>query len=197
MARKRSAAATLEPPAPVTEPAYTRDSLLTFADELERRNGAAEAVGAESERHLVTFMLDREQFGIPIGRAREIVRVADITRVPQAPPHIRGVMNLRGRILPVVEIRTRFGLEPAVVAPKSRVVVVEAHGRTVGILVDAVDQVAKVRESAIVPPPDEVVSHRSDYVIGVARMGSRLIILLDLDKALLLEAMTTSSQPLP
>jgi purine-binding chemotaxis protein CheW len=106
-------------------------------------------------------------------------------------------MNLRGRILPVVEIRTRFGLGPAVVTPKSRVVVVEAHGRIVGILVDAVDQVAKVRESAIVPPPDEVVSHRSDYVIGVARMGSRLIILLDLDKALLLEAMTTSSQAMP
>src|SRR4029453_13642723 len=106
----------------------------------------------------VIFGLAREEFGIPIARAREIVRVPEITRVPQAPPHIRGVMNLRGRILPVVEIRPRFGLERAELTPRSRVVVVEAHGRIAGILVDVVSQVVKIGESAIVPPPDEVFS---------------------------------------
>jgi purine-binding chemotaxis protein CheW len=163
-----------------------REDLLAFADALTDNNSAVVAE-VEPERHLVTFVLEREEFGIPIARTREIVRVADITRVPQAPPHIRGVMNLRGRILPVVEIRTRFGLGPAVLTDRSRIVVVEAHGRTVGLLVDAVAQVVKVAESAVVPPPEEVVSHRSDYITGVARLGARLIILLELEKALLLE----------
>ncbi|HSE68821.1 MAG TPA: chemotaxis protein CheW, partial [Gemmatimonadales bacterium] len=107
--------------------------------------------------------------------------------------HIRGVMNLRGRILPVVEIRTRFGLERAELTPRSRVVVVEAHGRMVGILVDVVSQVVKIGESAIVPPPDEVVSQRADYVSNVARVGPRLIILIELDKALLLENVSPSA----
>jgi purine-binding chemotaxis protein CheW len=169
----------------------TRESLLTFADELAQQGAAVRAEEVEPERHLVIFGLDREEFGIPIGRAREIVRVPEITRVPQAPPHIRGVMNLRGRILPVVELRTRFGLERAELTPRSRVVVVETHGRMVGILVDVVSQVVKIGESAIVPPPDEVVSHRADYVTSVARLGPRLIILIELDKALLLENLST------
>jgi len=168
-----------------------RDSLLTFADDMAQKGGAVRAEEAEPERHLVIFGLDREEFAIPIARAREIVRVPEITRVPQAPPHIRGVMNLRGRILPVVEIRTRFGLERAELTSRSRVVVVEAHGRMVGILVDVVSQVVKIGESFIVPPPDEVVSQRADYVSNVARVGPRLIILIELDKALLLENVST------
>ena len=168
-----------------------RDSLLTFADDMAQKGGAVRAEEAEPERHLVIFGLDREEFGIPIARAREIVRVPEITRVPQAPPHIRGVMNLRGRILPVVEIRTRFGLERAELTARSRVVVVEAHGRLVGILVDVVSQVVKIGESAIVPPPDEIISQRADYISNVARVGPRLIILIELDKALLLENVST------
>jgi len=168
-----------------------RDSLLTFADDMAQKGGAVRAEEAEPERHLVIFGLDREEFGIPIARAREIVRVPEITRVPQAPPHIRDVMNLRGRILPVVEIRTRFGLERAELTARSRVVVVEAHGRLVGILVDVVSQVVKIGESAIVPPPDEIISQRADYVSNVARVGPRLIILIELDKALLLENVST------
>ena len=200
MARRQR---TLEPVRPSVETAPPiefpsgPDDLLEFADAMVRQSEATTATEQEAERHLVTFMLDREEFGIPIGRAREIVRVGDVTRVPQAPPHIRGVMNLRGRILPVVEIRTRFGLPAAVVTPRSRVMVVEARGRTVGLLVDAVSQVVKVGESAIVPPPEEVVSHGSDYITGVARLGSRLIILLELEKALLLDTSTPSGQNKP
>lgn len=183
--------------APPATPAPARDDLLVFADAVARESGSVEVAEAEPERHLVTFVLEREEFGIPIGRTREIVRVAEITRVPQAPPHIRGVMNLRGRILPVVEIRTRLGLSPAVPTARSRIVVVEAHGRTVGILVDAVAQVVKVVESAVVSAPEEVVSHRADYITGVARIGSRLIILLELEKALLLETTPSPARSSP
>jgi purine-binding chemotaxis protein CheW len=138
--------------------------------------------------HLLTFGLDREEFGIPVTQVREVIRVTEITRVPQVPPHVRGVTNLRGRILPVVEIRTRLGLEPAIVTPVSRIVVVEVLARVLGLLVDRVSQVTRLPADSVAPPPEEVVSAETDYVTGVARWDSRLIILLDLDKVLPLTA---------
>jgi chemotaxis signal transduction protein len=100
MPRKRT-----DQPAPVA----TRASLLEFADAVSVTD-APEPAPVAPPLHLVTFVLDREEFGIPIGRVREVLRVGDITRVPEAPLHIRGVTSVRGRILPVVELRTRLGL---------------------------------------------------------------------------------------
>ena len=161
------------------------DALLRFADGLERE-AAAPAPMPSGELHLVTFALGREEYGIPVGQVREVIRVGEITRVPQAPAHVRGVTNLRGRILPVVELRGRLGLEPAVPTARSRIVVVEVAGRVLGLLVDAVLQVTKVPLESVAPPPEEVLSSDSDYLSGVARWNDRLIILLELDKALLL-----------
>jgi purine-binding chemotaxis protein CheW len=161
------------------------DELLRFADAIERR--AAEPVPAPAaELHLVTFALDREEYGIPVTRVREVIRVADITRVPQAPAHVRGVTNLRGRILPVVELRSRLGLAPTAPTPRSRIVVVEVADRVLGRLVDAVLQVVKVPVETVAPPPEEVLSADSGYLGGVARWNGRLIILLELEQALLL-----------
>jgi purine-binding chemotaxis protein CheW len=167
-------------------PAATRASLLEFADAVAVSDTPAAVQPAAPPLHLVTFVLDREEFGIPIGRVREVLRVGDITRVPEAPPHIRGVTSVRGRILPIVELRTRLGL-PGLGEPgsRARIVVVEAHGRVLGLLVDAVRQVTKVPEASVVPAPEEVISADVDYLRGVARWQSRLIILLDLEKALL------------
>ena len=162
------------------------DGLLQFADELQRLSSSAEAPSVGPELHLVTFALDGEEFGIPIGQVREVIRVTEITRVPQARQHVRGVTNLRGRILAVVEIRTRMGLSPAEVTPRSRIVVVGVHDRTLGILVDGVSQVVKVPAKTVAPAPEEVLSASADYITGVARWNSRLIILLDLEKLLLL-----------
>src|SRR3954470_2357414 len=162
------------------------DGLLHSADELQRLSSAQETPAPAPELHLVTFSLDKEEFGIPISQVREVIRVNDITRVPQARQHVRGVTNLRGRILAVVEIRTRMGLSAAELTAKSRVVVVGAHERTLGILVDSVSQVIKVPEKSVAPAPEEVLSSNADYITGVARWNSRLIILLDLEKLLLL-----------
>lgn len=162
------------------------DSLLRFADELERQAPATEALSPSPELHLVTFALDREEFGIPIEQVREVIRVGEITRVPQARPHVRGVTNLRGRVLAVVEIRTRMGLPAAEITPQSRVVVVGVHDRILGILVDGVSQVVKVPAETVAPAPEEVLSPGTDYITGVARWNSRLIMLLDLEKVLLL-----------
>jgi purine-binding chemotaxis protein CheW len=160
----------------------SRDGLLRFADTVDRDPATASAPASAGELHLVTFALEKEEYGVPVVRVREVIRVGEITRVPQAPAHVRGVTNLRGRILPVVELRTRLGLAPATNTPRSRIVVVEVHDRVLGLLVDAVLQVAKVPMEVVTPPPDEV----PDYITGVARWRSRLIILLELEKALLL-----------
>jgi purine-binding chemotaxis protein CheW len=162
------------------------ESLLHFADELQRQSSAAEAPAPSPELHLVAFALDREEYGIPIGQVREVLRVGEITRVPQARTHVRGVTNLRGRILAVVEIRTRMGLTPAEITHRSRIVVVGVHGRVLGILVDGVSKVVKVPVTAVAPAPEEVLSPGTDYITGVARWDSRLIVLLDLEKVLLL-----------
>jgi purine-binding chemotaxis protein CheW len=161
-------------------------SLLHFADELQRQSKLAEAPSPGPELQLVTFALGAEEFGVPIAQVREVIRVSAITRVPQARSHVRGVTNLRGRILAVVEIRTRMGLPLAEISPNSRIVVVGVHDRVLGILVDRVSQVVKLPAAAVSPPPEEVLSFGTEYITGLARWNSRLIILLDLDKVLLL-----------
>lgn len=169
-----------------TDARLAAEPLLGFADSLPAPAGDAAAPAAML--HLLTFSLDREEFGIPVTQVREVIRVDGITRVPQVPAHVRGVTNLRGRILAVVEIRTRLGLTPAVVTPSSRIVVVEVMGRALGLLVDRVSQVTKVPVDSVAAPPEEVVTAETDFLTGVARWNSRLIMLLDLDKVLLLNA---------
>jgi Chemotaxis signal transduction protein len=171
------------PALPASRPA--RDSLLAFADSILARP-AAPAAAVEVHPYL-TFFLRREEFGLPILRSREIVRVGEITRIPEAPPHVRGVLNLRGRVVPVVELRTRLGLEAAPLTPRSRVIVVEAHDRLFGLLVDRVSRIAKIPAPAIKPAPTQALSAHPEHVTGIAEMGGEPIILLDVDKLLLLD----------
>jgi purine-binding chemotaxis protein CheW len=159
------------------------NDILTFADEF----GVAVAPAGpapEKELHLVVFRIEREEYAVPIGQVREVVRVGDITRVPHAPPHIRGVMNLRGRILPIMELRTRLGVDAVELTSRSRVVVVDVSKRMVGLLVDSVGQVTRVGESRVTVPPEEVRSAAGEAVTGVARVGERLLLLLDLERVL-------------
>jgi purine-binding chemotaxis protein CheW len=180
-------------PATGRAPASTPEGLLNFADAILARP-TAPALALEAEVHpYVTFFLGREEFGLPILGSREIVRVAEITRIPEAPPHVRGVLNLRGRVVPVVELRTRLGLPIAPLTPQSRVIMVEAHGRLFGLLVDRVARIAKIPTVAIKPAPAEALSASTDYVTGIAQTGQELIILLDVDKVLLLNP----TAPLP
>jgi purine-binding chemotaxis protein CheW len=174
-------------PAPGASRADGAVDLLAFADWVssgQRSRAASEAV---EERTFVAFVLGQEEFGLPVESVREVLRVGEVTRVPQAPPHIRGVMNVRGSILPVVEIRTRIGLVPLDPGPDARVVVLEVGERALGLLVDRVARVAKVRLSEIEPPPAEVVTSRTDYVVGVAKRAEGLLILLDPGKTLVVK----------
>jgi purine-binding chemotaxis protein CheW len=158
---------------------------LAFVDELAAQNTSAPEPATAPLLHLIAFQLGREEYGVPVASVREVSRVGEITRVPQAPEHIRGVMNLRGRILPVLELRTRLGHPPLEApGPRARVVVAEIHGRVLGLLVDSVAQVLKVSADRVVPPPDDARSAAADYLTGVAQLDGRLIILLDLERML-------------
>jgi purine-binding chemotaxis protein CheW len=161
------------------------DSLLRFADAIASAGSAEARTAPVEELHLITFFLDREEFGIPITRAREILRVGQIARVPAAPQHIRGVTSVRGRIIPVVDVRTRLSLSPAEVTDRSRILLVDAYDRVLGLLVDSIAHILKGPTSSVTPPPDEIVALSTDYIRSVVRLPPRLIFLVDLDRLLL------------
>lgn len=136
-----------------------------------------------AELHLVTFHLDREQYGVDIGSVQEIIRVGTITAVPNTPPFVKGVINLRGKVIPVLDLRRRLLLPEATLTKKSRIMVVEAAGKTLGVLVDEVSQVMKLPGAAVESPPDDVDANRA-FVRGIGKLDSRLVMLMDLGKVL-------------
>lgn len=134
-----------------------------------------------SEFQIVVAELGGERYGLDIGAVYEIIRLQPITAVPQAPAFVEGVINLRGRIIPVVDLAARFGLECAERGTQSRIVVAAAADTRVGLVVDGVSEVLMVDESAIEPTPPVATGVDAAYVRGIARLDERLVILLDLD----------------
>ena len=136
----------------------------------------------EKEMQLVGFRVGRETYGVPIAMVREIVRPLEITPVPDAPAHVEGVVNLRGRIIPVIDLRKRFREAEIVAGKKNRILVVEAGERVAGLLVDAASEVLKIPRSAIEPPPEVLQQEGLDYITGMGKRDGRLIVLVDLEK---------------
>ena len=168
-------------PAPAA-PARTEasaQSLSFFTVPVQEQRAAAEPM-----EHLATFSLDREEYGVEVRLVQEIRRVSEITVVPRAPEFVRGVINLRGRILPVIDLKKKLGLGEVEIGKASRIVVVRLRDRLLGLLVDGASQVLKVPLSRIEPPPDEVLNKGGDTIRGVAKLETRLVILLDLPKVL-------------
>lgn len=133
---------------------------------------------------LVVFEVGDESFGIDISLVQEIIRMQPITEVPRAPMYVKGVINLRGKVIPVVDLRERFGFATGEETKATRIVVVNVLGNTVGMIVDAVSEVLRLAIDAIEPPSSIVESVGSQYLKGIGKLDERLIILLDLDKLL-------------
>lgn len=134
--------------------------------------------------HIVGFRIGPESFGVPISLVHEIVRVPEITSVPDAPEYVEGVINLRGRIISVVDLRKRFN-EPVIARnKKNRIIVVEVERKMVGLIVDAASEVLKVPESDIEVPPRLFEEGEVNYVTGVGKYRGRLIVLIDLTRIL-------------
>src|ERR671937_1812199 len=145
---------------------------------------AGESAAGGEERQLVVFQLGAELYGVEISRVHEIIRLQAVTRVPRAPSFVEGVINLRGKVIPVVHLRRRFGLPTAEHTRSSRIVVVELSDHVVGIIVDGVSEVLRVNTATIEPPSPVVAGIDSEYLHGIAKLPERLVILLDLDRVL-------------
>lgn len=146
------------------------------------------------EHQLVVFDLANEQYGVDIAAVEGIIKMQTITAVPRAPQFVEGVTNLRGKVLPVIDLRKRFGLARGEATKDMRIVVVEMGGATVGIVVDGVSEVLRVSEDAIEPPSPIVTTVDSAFIRGIAKVGERLVILLDLGKVLSLQEQSTLEQ---
>lgn len=141
-----------------------------------------ESRAADEQLQLVTFQVANEEFAVDILAVQEINRMMSLTRVPQSPPEVEGVINLRGKIIPVLDLRKRFDLPRTDRNEHNRIVVVEVHGRVIGFIVDRVHEVLRINSSIVEPAPQMVCSIDSDFIAGVGKLDDRLLILLDLAK---------------
>src|SRR6266545_7011909 len=139
---------------------------------------------ASKDLHLVGFRIGEETFGVPIALVHEIVRVPEITAVPEAPDCVEGVINLRGKIISVVDLRKRFGEKVICPSKKNRILVAEVGDKRVGLIVDSASEVLKIAPDQVETPPNVFEDGELNYVTGVGKLKGRLIILIDLNKVL-------------
>ncbi|HTZ96959.1 MAG TPA: chemotaxis protein CheW [Terriglobales bacterium] len=130
---------------------------------------------------LVSFHIGGEEFGLDILRVQEIIRIQALTRVPNSPDFVDGVINLRGKVIPVVALRKRFGLEDLAHDKQTRIVVIEVKGNVLGFIVDSVSEVLRIPTDTVEPPP-RLGKVEREYVSGVGKLDNRLLILLDVDR---------------
>jgi purine-binding chemotaxis protein CheW len=151
-------------------------------------NAAVQKVAFQKEGKYLTFALASEEYGLEILKVREIIGYMDITNVPQTPMHVKGVINLRGQVIPVVDLRMKFGMEEAEVTEQSCIIVVEIaqEGRTfqTGIVVDHVQEVLDITEDQIEDAPQFGSSVDTNFISGMGKIGEEVKILLDIDKVL-------------
>jgi purine-binding chemotaxis protein CheW len=144
---------------------------------------------------LVGFRLDNEDYAIAITKIQEIILMKPITRIPQVPDFIEGLINLRGSVIPIVNLRKRFGLLPREIDDETRTIVVNVHEKTVGCVVDAVTQVMRINRDQIQPPPLGVMAVNHQYLAGLAKLDDRLMIILDIDKLFQAEELAAPVAP--
>lgn len=157
---------------------------------------ATETLSADGMLQLVTFRLGPEEYAVDVADVQEIVRLTAITAVPRSAPHVEGVVNLRGRVVPVIDLAKRFGMPASPRAKTTRIVITLLAGRTVGMLVDAVSEVLRLPPDAVAPPPEALTIGLSEaYVTGIGRLDDRLLFMLDLARVLSAEDVAEAGRP--
>ena len=153
-----------------------------------------------NDNKFLSFRLDREEYGIEILRVREIIGLLDITPLPQTPEYVKGVVNLRGKIIPVIELRTKFGMPSIEYTEETCIIVVEVTDPDgleqfqMGVVVDIVSEVTDIDKSQIEPPPRFGCQLNTDFILGMGKVKKKVIILLDIDKVLTQEDFAGLSQ---
>ncbi len=133
---------------------------------------------------LVSFKIGEEEFGVDILKVQEINRMMQVTKVPNAPMFVEGVINLRGRVIPVIDLRVKLNMPQVDYGKDTRIVVVELNNKTIGFIVDEVNEVRRIPQSITEPPPPMVAGIDSEYITAIGKLENTLLILLDLDKIL-------------
>lgn len=143
---------------------------------------------SEGDGKYLAFSLNREEYGIGILKVREIIGMLRITPIPQTPDYVRGVVNLRGKVIPVIDLRVRFGMERAPYTDRTCIIVVEIDSATgrlhIGVVVDSVSEVLNIKASEIEDTPAFGTDLCTDYILGMAKFGVSVKVLLDIDRVL-------------
>ncbi|MEE9309283.1 MAG: chemotaxis protein CheW [Spirochaetia bacterium] len=133
---------------------------------------------------LISFEVGNEEYGLDILGVKEVIRIREITRLPKAPSFVKGIINLRGDVIPIIDLRDKFGLENQEYTDMTRVIVVDVDEKLVGMVVDAASQVVRIPADQIVPPPPIAGGLSTEYIRGVGKLDERLVILLNIDRIL-------------
>ncbi len=153
-----------------------------------------ETVGGPDISQIVSFRLANEEYGIDIMNVQEIILVGQVTEMPQVPGYLRGLINLRGHVIPIVDLRVRLGLEAAAATEHTRILVLNLNNKTVGVVVDAVDEVLPVDSVELEPTPAGVSKAGEEFVAGLLKFKEKLLILLNLERIVEEEAATALSE---
>ena len=156
--------------------------------EMTEASHAAKAAAAAKAGKYLTFGLGKEVYGLEILKVQEIIGMIGTTRVPGSPSHIRGVINLRGKVIPVANLRAKFLLDSVEDTQKTCIIVVQIRMRgqqvTMGVIVDEVNEVLKIAENQIEPPPSFGTEVNTDFILGIGKIGEKVVLLLDVDRVL-------------
>jgi len=152
-----------------------------------------ELINVEQASHedllqLVSFNIGEEEFGVDILRVQEINRMTHVTRVPNTPEYVVGVINLRGKVIPIIDLRLRLGLPKKAYEKDTRIVVVEIDNKVIGFIVDSVNEVIRINKNIAEPPPPMVSGIDSDFITAIGKLQDRLLILLDLHRVITIES---------
>ncbi|KPK02685.1 MAG: chemotaxis protein CheW [Nitrospira bacterium SG8_35_4] len=135
----------------------------------------------EEVLQFVTFTLNNEEYAVDILSVQEINRITEITKIPNSPPYVEGVVNLRGKVIPVINLRNKFGFEKKSIDDTSRIIIMDIQGITYGVIVDSVSEVLRVQSGTVEPTPPMSSDANSKFIKGLAKLDDRLIILIDID----------------
>ncbi|HTU01727.1 MAG TPA: chemotaxis protein CheW [Candidatus Sulfotelmatobacter sp.] len=141
-------------------------------------------------RQFISFSVGEEEYGLELLRVKEVIRVRQITRLPKAPSFVKGIINLRGDVIPIIDLRDKFGLEAKEATATTRVIVVEVEAKLMGMVVDSASQVVRIPADQIDPPPPVLGGFSQEFITGVGKIDDRLIVLLNSDAVLTAEERT-------
>ncbi|MFW7380203.1 MAG: chemotaxis protein CheW [Oligoflexus sp.] len=154
---------------------------------MQHENEIAERTGKKDgskEQRFLAFALSHEEYAVPLLKVREVIALNEITKVPYTPAHFKGIMNLRGQVISVIDLRVKFNMASAEIGAETAIVILDLNPICLGVIVDSVDAVLAMSQDQISPSPNIESSINTEYIVGVARVEKKLVLILDIEKTL-------------